>query len=419
MNLPFLTQQSGILGPFAWIMGIILNTIYEFFSLFGIHNIAICIVLFTFVIKMLMLPLTIKQQKFTRLSSKMNPEITKIQNKYKGKNTKDPEIARRQQAEMQEVYGKYGTSPMGGCLPMLITLPILFALYRVVYVVPAYVYDIKDMYQVIADKVVDIPEYIELIRDNFTVAVKNFELGNTTHLIDVFSKFTQNDWNKFFNIETFGAIKDAAISFNGTGMLISDIVAKIINVNGFLFGMNILENAGWNFPGIIIPAMSMSLYFVQNKLLMTNNKGNDVDNPASQSMKTMTNVMPVISGVFCVFMPIALGIYWISSSLFQIIQQIFINKYLDKVDINDMIEKNIEKSNKNKKKYGIDTGNKMASVAKTTTKAIESSSPVASTKKKPTESSNYKKSNVSYSAGSISANANLLNNRNKEKGDKE
>ena len=69
-------------------MGVILDAIYKFVGLFGIHNLALCIFLFTFVVKMLMLPLTIKQQKFTRLSSKMNPELTKIQEKYKGKKTK-------------------------------------------------------------------------------------------------------------------------------------------------------------------------------------------------------------------------------------------------------------------------------------------------------------------------------------------
>ena len=140
----FLTQVDGILGPIAWVLGKILNAIYNFISLFGIENIALCIVIFTFVVKMLMLPLTIKQQKFTKLQSKMSPELTKIQQKYYGKN--DEESLRRQRAETQEVYAKYGASPMGGCLPLLISLPIMFALYRVIYAIPAYVTDVGELY---------------------------------------------------------------------------------------------------------------------------------------------------------------------------------------------------------------------------------------------------------------------------------
>ena len=64
MNLIFLTRVSGILRPFAWVMGMILNAIYKMVAVMGIQNIALCIVVFTIVVKMLMLPLTIKQQKF-------------------------------------------------------------------------------------------------------------------------------------------------------------------------------------------------------------------------------------------------------------------------------------------------------------------------------------------------------------------
>ena len=95
-----------------------------------------------------MLPLTIKQQKFTRLSSRMNPEIQKIQAKYKGK--KDEASLKKQQAETQAIYQKYGASPTAGCLPMLVMLPIMFALYQVINNIPAYVNEVKVLYESIA-----------------------------------------------------------------------------------------------------------------------------------------------------------------------------------------------------------------------------------------------------------------------------
>lgn len=74
-----------------------MNGIYEFFHLFGVQNIALSIIVFTFITKTLMLPLTIKQQKFSKLQSKIAPELQKIQEKYKGK--KDEASIRKQQAE--------------------------------------------------------------------------------------------------------------------------------------------------------------------------------------------------------------------------------------------------------------------------------------------------------------------------------
>ena len=89
-----------------------MDILFRFTSSFGVFNVGLCIILFTIVMKTLMIPLTIKQQKTTKLMSVMNPEI-------------------------QAVYEKYGTSMTGGCLPLLIQMPILLALYRVIYNIPA------------------------------------------------------------------------------------------------------------------------------------------------------------------------------------------------------------------------------------------------------------------------------------------
>lgn len=439
-----MTQVGGFLGPFAWVMGIILNGIYEFLSIFGIANIAICIVLFTFVIKMLMLPLTIKQQKSSKLSAKMNPEIQKVQAKYKNK--KDQASMQKQQAEMQEIYSKYGASPFSGCLPLLISLPIMFALYRVIYAVPAYVNDVKSLYDVIAQGVIGIqgfPEALhQFITDNsITASAASFSeaitLGKmdiaTNKLIDIFAQFKTTNWEAFMLKDTWNAnylqffTSDNLVTFQNfiSGANVKDAVDQIIHVNKFIGSMNILDVPGFTFPGIIIPIAAAGSQFAQSKLMMTANpqSGND-DTPGAQSLKTMNTVMPVMSGIFCTFLPIGVGIYWIASSVVQILQQIFINKYLDKIDVDEMIEKSVAKSAKRKEKYGIVTGNTMANVAKQTTKSIESASKAttnatteAKTSNKTKEPSNYKKSNVSYAAGSIAANANILK-RDSDKGDK-
>ena len=148
MELLFLTKTGGILKPFAIVLGWIINYIYVALEKIGIPNIGLAIILFTLIVNLILLPMTIKQQKFTKLSAIMNPEIQKIQAKYKDK--KDEVSVRRMQAETQAVYQKYGTSATGGCLYMVIQMPILFALYRVIYNIPAYVDSVYALYESIA-----------------------------------------------------------------------------------------------------------------------------------------------------------------------------------------------------------------------------------------------------------------------------
>ena len=135
-------KSGGILAPIANILGFIMNAIFEGLSAIRIENIGLCIIIFTIIVYMLMLPMTIKQQKFSRMSGVMNPEIQKVQAKYKGKN--DQASMMKMREETQLIYEKYGTSPTGGCLGSLIQFPILFALWPVVRDVAAYVPAVKE-----------------------------------------------------------------------------------------------------------------------------------------------------------------------------------------------------------------------------------------------------------------------------------
>lgn len=468
MNLMFLTQVGGILKPFAWIFGIVMNAIYELVSLLNIHSIAVCVIIFTFVAKMLMLPLTIKQQKSTKLSSQMNPEIMKIQEKYKGK--KDEASMRKQQAEMQAVYEKYGTTPMSGCLPLLISLPIMFALYRVIYAIPAYVNDIYAMYGAIADQIMAVQGYgqamLSFIQENGITVSKlkpvidvvtgtdgityNIIAITKDNLVDIMYQFNTDAWDAFKNVnfadaaswlntidltkviqnyslgvsvESLQSVDTAA--FAALIPNIQDTVTEIISVNSFLGGLNILNAPGWSFPGIIIPLLAALSQFVQSKIAMAGNKQqNNVDNPAAQSMKMMNYVMPIMSMFFCAMLPICVGLYWVASAVFGTIQTIFINRYMDKIDVEELMEANAAKAAKKRAKKGITTGSQMAEVARTSTKSIhtedtkkfnnaydyKNNASSGKNSSKGAKAGEYKRSEVSYSASSISANANLLKN---------
>ena len=160
-----------IIGPVATLLGFIMNAIFIFLSsVFHVENIGLCIILFTIIIYGIMTPLTYKQQKFSKLSAKMNPELQKIQKKYKGK--QDQASMMKMNEETKEVYAKYGVSPTGSCVQMLIQLPILFALYQVIYKIPGYITKVRAFYEPIVEALQNIPTYMDNA-DFVTLAQQN------------------------------------------------------------------------------------------------------------------------------------------------------------------------------------------------------------------------------------------------------
>ncbi len=189
-----LTKAGSILGPIATVLGYVMDILFRFTSSFGVFNVGLCIILFTIVMKTLMIPLTIKQQKTTKLMSVMNPEIQAIQKKYKGKS--DQESMQRQNVEIQAVYEKYGTSMTGGCLPLLIQMPILLALYRVIYNIPAYVPSVRVYFDNVVTPLMGQADYAQKLQEITNIAtacggkLDKFDFTNANRLVDMLYKFS-------------------------------------------------------------------------------------------------------------------------------------------------------------------------------------------------------------------------------------
>ena len=386
---------GNILNPIASLLGLIMNGIYEFFHLFGVQNIALSIFVFTFIVKTLMFPLTIKQQRFSRLQSRITPEVQKIQEKYKGK--KDEVSMRKQQTETQEVYKRYGASPTSGCLPLLITLPIMFALYRVINNIPDFVKLVWSEYNVVAG-VVD-SAGTAVLKD---IIAEPDKLTTIDEIIKALALFTTSQWEKLTKVVELKPALEA--------------IENIGRVNNF-FGLSITNTPSWKSISILIPLLSMGLQFVQSKQISVKT---DKKDSAPNPMASMSVVMPIMSGFFCLMLPIGVGLYWIANSLFSIIQQFFVNKRLDRMDIDELVERSKAKAmNKmtNKKSSG---GVSIQELAKKQTKSIESSSDreKESINNNANDDIDKDEDNGSHSPTSISEIANLLKNRNNEKGDK-
>ena len=200
-----LTQYQGtFIGPVAWVLGKLMDGVFILLNAIGIPNTGLAIIIFTFVIYMCLMPLTIKQQKFSKLQVKMAPELKVIQDKYKGRKDQDAMVA--QQEEMKAVYGKYGVSQTGSCVQLIIQMPILFALYRVIDSIPAYVTSVKDVFVELANKLIVTSGSADFMQTlsgasryskqfsnaSFTAGTVNDYTTNT--YIDVLNKASSADW---------------------------------------------------------------------------------------------------------------------------------------------------------------------------------------------------------------------------------
>lgn len=354
----FLTAQGGILGPFCWLLGKILNLIYEGLSALGIQNLALCIIVFTVVVKLILLPFTLRQQRGSKINQYIQPELQKVQKKYK--NRTDQESMLKQQQEIQEVYRKYGTSMTNGCLLSFIQLPIIYALYRVVYNIPAYVPSIKELYLPIAEKIHDVSNYVTTLttfvsENKISTASRGInalskldasEITNN-NIIDVISQFSSTQWNSFCEM-----LSDHTDLVN----VIHSNVAQIDHLNQFILGINISEAPGWKLSwALIIPISAAFFQFLNSKILQVQQPDmSDGDPTAAQSaamMKSMTYTMPLLSLFVSISLPASIGLYWTLSALISVLIQVAINLYYDKIaDMDKILEKQMEKAKRKKKK---------------------------------------------------------------------
>ncbi|MCC8050840.1 MAG: YidC/Oxa1 family membrane protein insertase [Clostridiales bacterium] len=417
-----LTKATGILGPIANILGYIMNAIFWVQEQIGIPNIGLCIILFTIIIYMIMLPLTIQQQKFSRLQVKMNPELQAINKKYEGK--KDDQAAMmKMNEETKAVYAKYGVHPMGSCLQLLIQMPILFALYRVIWNVPAYVSSVYSAFGSLASELLETSGAEEFLTEAASsLSVNKFEMS-MDKVIDVLYKFKTANW------------ADLLANFPELSSLINSTHETVNNMNFFL-GLNIADSpmsiiqsayssGAWLLiiGAALVPILAAVTQWLNAKLASTGNEQNNSNSndTMNATMKSMNTVMPIMSAVFCLSLPVGLGIYWIAGAVVRTVQQIFVNRSIDKIDVDELIKKNLEKENKKREKQGLPP-QKIANTAKISTKSIEPTEKKQISAEEKAEkikaSTDYYKSNTTAKPGSLAAKAQMVqqyNEKNKKK----
>jgi len=300
-----------IVGPIAKLMGIVYNWLFNFiYSFTQTGTLVLAIILFTLLVKLILFPLSYKQIKGSYRMQMLQPQLNKIRAKYAGKTDEDSQ--RRMAFEIQEFQRENGASMFAGCLPMLIQLPILYALYYIFNQPYEYVGVVNDVYTSITQGLlnIDAATRVEVLKPiilakNMTVDVSVFD-----QVMGLVRTMSAADWNGVLT------------SLGQSAGELSAILAQKHSIEYF-FGLNLVSFAGLRFPGVLVPICAglttyLSTWYMQRKQKVI--MGGQEDQMAAGMTKSMNIVMPIMMGVITINVPIALGIYWTLSNLFSVIQ---------------------------------------------------------------------------------------------------
>lgn len=273
----------------APVLGPVLKFIYQFADNYGL-----AIILFSLCTKLLILPLTIKQQKSMEETRKLQPELAKLNKKYQ--NDKE-----KLQKETMKLYEEHHVNPAAGCLPMLIQFPIIFALYRVIN---------RPMTYIMGLSVDTIRKIVETMQWKIDVSTTNLLMMNE---IKIANKMTPEVIQK-----------------------LGDIVPKGLQSIDFTFlGLDLAQTPQFNQFNIlwIIPILAVATTFLTSKVSMMGQPSMEGQDQAASMNKSMMTIMPLMTGYFCFMMPAGVGLYWIVNNIIAVLQQLWFSRNIIKEKI--------------------------------------------------------------------------------------
>ncbi len=267
-----------ILGiPLGWVM----KFIYGF-----IQNYGLSIIVFTILVKLLMLPMAVKQQKSQAKMAVVQPQMMELQKRYANNQQK-------LQEELAALYAREGYNPTSGCLTLFIQFPIIMGLYDVIY---------KPLTHILA-----------LSAETLTKAT---EIATSLGMLP----------ERLYSAEPYiiSAVQNNPSAFEALG---SDIVNKIQNFDMYLLGINLGDTPTMAFNILLlIPILSFASQMLMTMISFRNNSAG-ADNPSMAGMKATMYMMPFLSAWICFSVPAGVGMYWIISSVLSLIQMMVLNKF--------------------------------------------------------------------------------------------
>ncbi len=313
----FISELIGI--PLGWIMWAIYSVV---------KNYGIAILIFTFVIRLILFPISVKQQKSSAAMAAFQPKLDKLKKQYANNPNK-------LQEEQMKLYSEEGINPMASCLPMILQLIFLYGVFDVVY---------RPLYHILKIG----KDGIEALK---TVAAPMFE-GN-------------NYFNARPELYIVQAVNDNPNAFIGAEGVTAEMIQKITEFNNKLFGIVDLgaipksifnEGTVWNAAAIgllLIPIISGVIQLAMTIYSTVKQKKLNPEAAAQMgSMNLMLYIMPLFSVWIAFSYPAGIGFYWICSSIVGLIQMFVLNKVYTPEYVAKLVEKDKLKK-KNQKKSGI------------------------------------------------------------------
>ena len=343
----FLSKSSmPLIKYIAYVLGWLMNGIYEVLNKIGLPNVGLAVLFFTIIIYLILTPIQYKTQKSSKIMAALNPELQKIQKKYQGK--RDQYSMQKMNEETQALYSRYGVSLAGNCLPMLVQLPLLFAVYQVILYIPGYITKVRELFESLATKIMGTSGAYDLISNFISENRMRVSLGDEltqAKTIDFLYALKPSQWLEIQDAGVFSALKSEMVA----------TATQSQKVNYFL-GINISE-APWDvirngfssikggsatgaivlamLIGILIPVLAWFTQWLNYKLMPQS--GTKSENNMASQMQTMNTVMPIFSAFICLTLSMGIGIYWIVGAVIRIIQQVVINRKIGKLDIDNLV----------------------------------------------------------------------------------
>ena len=345
-------EPGFIVGPIARLFGHVIDFLFNIvWGVFGhAHSLGLTIILMTIIVRFLMMPLMLKSQRAMIKMREIKPELDKIQEKY-GK-SKDPEIMRKMNAERTALMTKHGANPLSGCLPMLLTMPLFIGLNFIIRQAFMYISRLREIYYQLSQRLIDVPYilaeggYLRNLGNSFipqNIHNNNAELsqillnqglwyerteaqlaaardlvggetilmGRPEDLTRVVNRFNMDEWNELFNHIP------AAMLEGAEG--IRALVSQIQSIETF-FTLHVVHAGGFTWPGIMIPILVLISSFISSWLMQKRTFDPNADDKVKMQQKIMLYAMPIVMAAFTFGLPAGVGIFWITSQIFQATQ---------------------------------------------------------------------------------------------------
>ncbi len=289
-----------ITRPLGWII----EQIYNLVSNYGLS-----IIIFTIIVKLILLPLNVKSQKAMKKQQKIQPILAELQEKYKNDQQK-------LQTEMMKLYKENNISMTGGCLPMLIQFPILIGLYQVIQKPLSFILGVNWAEADVINKVYSLQDKIvELGADIGNLS--NYTMEQLANM----SQIQLSNWASIVN----GATDPWVINFDFLNLDLSQTPSAVFD---YIMKTDFTSNPAI-FGLLLIPALAVLSQWASMKLTQKQTgQSTQGDSQAAQMSKSMNMMMPIMTLFFTFTLPSGMGLYWIVSSLMQIVQQLLLNKII-------------------------------------------------------------------------------------------